>query len=145
MTLALTAFEARTDMLKHTRAASDDAPRAVRVKTTEEKWGAVLEGVLCMHGCVDASSLPPVYTALAATPKGGGEDCVAGSLPDPHEHARRGDDYSARLPPFHKRLIHGVPSPRHEFKRFGEQDLPATSLGNVYNVDAVALRRAAGL
>ena len=24
-----------------------------------------------MHGCVDASGLPPVYTALAATPKGG--------------------------------------------------------------------------
>ena len=24
-----------------------------------------------MHGCVDASGLPPVYAALAATPKGG--------------------------------------------------------------------------
>ena len=24
-----------------------------------------------MHGCVDASRLPPVYAALAATPKGG--------------------------------------------------------------------------
>ena len=71
MTFALTAFEARTDMLKHTRAASDGAPRAVRVKTPEEKWGAVLEGLLCMHRCVDVSVLPPVYAALAATPKGG--------------------------------------------------------------------------
>ena len=33
MTLALTVFEARTDMLEHTRAPSDGAPRAVRVKT----------------------------------------------------------------------------------------------------------------
>ena len=55
MTLSLTAFEARTDMLERTRAASDGAPRAVRVKTPEEKWGAVLEGALHMHGCVDAS------------------------------------------------------------------------------------------
>ena len=31
----------------------------------------MLEGALCMHGCVDASGLPPVYAALAATPKGG--------------------------------------------------------------------------
>ena len=30
-----------------------------------------MEGALRMHGCVDASGLPPVYTALAATPKGG--------------------------------------------------------------------------
>ena len=72
MTLALTAFEARMGMLKRTRTASDGAPRAVRVKTPEEKWGAVLEGVLRMHGCVDASVLPPVYAAFAATPKGGG-------------------------------------------------------------------------
>ena len=54
MTLALTAFEARPDMLERTCAASNGAPRAVRVKTTEEKWGAVLEGALHMHGCVDA-------------------------------------------------------------------------------------------
>ena len=33
--------------------------------------GGVLEGALHMHGCVDASGLPPVYSALAATPKGG--------------------------------------------------------------------------
>ena len=71
MTLALSAFEARTDMLKSTRAASDGAPRALRIKTPEERWGAVLEGALRMHGCVDASGLPPVYAALAATPKGG--------------------------------------------------------------------------
>ena len=71
MTLALSAFEARTDMLERTRAASDGAPRAVRVKTPEEKWGAVLEGALRMHRCVDASGLPPVYAALATTPKGG--------------------------------------------------------------------------
>ena len=71
MTLALSAFEARTDMLERTRAASDGSPRAVRVKTSEEKWGEVLEGTLRIHGCVDASGLPPVYAALATTPKGG--------------------------------------------------------------------------
>ena len=71
MTLALSDFEARTDMLERTCAASDGAPRVVRVKTPEERWGAVLEGALRMQGCVDASGLPPVYTALAATPKGG--------------------------------------------------------------------------
>ena len=49
MTIALSAFEARTDMLKRTRAASDGAPRSVRVKTLEVKWGAVLEGTLRMH------------------------------------------------------------------------------------------------
>ena len=70
-TLTLSAFEARTDMFEHTRAASDGAPRAVRVKTPEEKWGVVLEGALRMHGCVDASGLTPVYAALASTPKGG--------------------------------------------------------------------------
>ena len=42
-----------------------------RVKTPEEKWGAVLEGSLRMHGCVDAIGLPPVYAALVTTPKGG--------------------------------------------------------------------------
>ena len=71
MTLTITAFEAHTDMLEPTCVASDGAPRALRVKTPEERWGAVLEGALCIHVCVDASSLPPVYTALAATPKGG--------------------------------------------------------------------------
>ena len=35
MRLNLTAFEVRTDMLEHTRAASDGAPRVVRVKTPE--------------------------------------------------------------------------------------------------------------
>ena len=35
MTLALTSFEARTDMLERTRVASDGAPRALRVKTPE--------------------------------------------------------------------------------------------------------------
>ena len=69
MTLALSLFEARTDILEHTRAASDGAPRAVRVKTPEEKLGEVLEGALPMHGYVDASGLPPVYAALADTPK----------------------------------------------------------------------------
>ena len=71
MTLALTTFEARTDMLEHTRVASNSAPRVVRLKTPEEKWGEVLEGELRMHGCIDASRLPPVYSALAATPQGG--------------------------------------------------------------------------
>ena len=37
MTLTLTAFEARTDMLERTCVASDAAPRAVRVKTSEER------------------------------------------------------------------------------------------------------------
>ena len=71
MTLALTAFEARTDMLVRNRVASDSAPRALRAKTPEERWEAVLEGALRIHGCVDASVLPPVYAALAPTPKGG--------------------------------------------------------------------------
>ena len=34
-TLSLTSFEARTDMIERTRAASDGAPRAVRLKTPE--------------------------------------------------------------------------------------------------------------
>ena len=71
MTLTLTAFEASTDMLERTHVASDGAQRALRVKTPDERWGAVLEGALRIHGCVDASGLPPVYAALAATPKGG--------------------------------------------------------------------------
>ena len=71
MMFALTAFEARSDMLKRTCAASEGAPRELRVKTPEERWGAVLEGALNMHGCVDASGLPPVYSALAAAQKRG--------------------------------------------------------------------------
>ena len=78
MTLNLKVFEARTDMLERTCVASDGAPRAVRVKTPEEKWGAVLECALCMHGCVDASGLPSVYAALAVTPKGGGRIALQG-------------------------------------------------------------------
>ena len=46
MTLALTEFEARTDMLERTRVASNASPRVLRVKTPEESWGAVLEGAL---------------------------------------------------------------------------------------------------
>ena len=145
MMLALTAFEARMDVIERTCAASDGVPRAMRVKTPEDRWGAVLEGALCMHGCVDASGLPPVYAALAATPKGGREYRVVGSLPDPHECTRRSDVHSSRLHPLHERLIHGVLSPRHEFEQLGERDIPATSLGNVYNADTGALRRAAGL
>ena len=71
MTLALSAFKVRTDILERTRAAIDGAPKAVRVKKPEEKWGAVFEGALRMHGCVDASGLSPMYAALAATPNGG--------------------------------------------------------------------------
>ena len=78
MTLARTVFEARTDMLEHTHAASDGAPRDVRVKTPKERWGAVLEGTLRMHGCVDASGLPLVYAALAAKLKWGGRIALQG-------------------------------------------------------------------
>ena len=67
------------------------------------------------------------------------------SLPDPRELTRRGGVHSARLPPLHERLIHGVPSPRHELERLGDQDFFATILGNVYDVDTGALRRAAVL
>ena len=116
MTLALMAFEARTDMFDCTCVASDAAPRVMRLKTPEERWGAVLDGALRIHGCVDASGLPLVYAALAATPKGGGEDRVAGSLSDSRKRERRGDDHSARLPPLYQRLVHGVPTPRHEFE-----------------------------
>ena len=49
MTLVLSAFEARIDMLERTCAPSNGAPREVRVKKPEEKWGAVLEGALRMH------------------------------------------------------------------------------------------------
>ena len=38
-TLALTAFEARMNMLERTRVKSDCATRALRVKTLEERWG----------------------------------------------------------------------------------------------------------
>ena len=105
----------------------------------------MLEGELRIHGYVDASSLPPVYAALAPDTEGGGEDCIAGSLPDPHERARRSDDHSSHLSPLHKRLIHGVPTPRQKLERLREQDLPATSLGDVYDADTGSLRRAAGL
>ena len=64
MTLALTAFKARTHMLECTCVASDAPQKLLRVKTPEERWGAVLEGALRIHGCVDASGLPPVYAAL---------------------------------------------------------------------------------
>ena len=37
MTLALSAFGARTDMLERTHAESDGAPRAIRIKTPEER------------------------------------------------------------------------------------------------------------
>ena len=78
MTLALSAFEARTDILDRTSAASDGAPRAMRIKIPEERWEAVIEGALRMHRCVDASGLPPVYIALAATPKGGEKIALQG-------------------------------------------------------------------
>ena len=71
MTLALSAFEGHTDMLERTCAASDGSPRAIQIKSPKEKWGAVLEGALRMHLCVDASGLLLVCAALAATPKGG--------------------------------------------------------------------------
>ena len=71
MTLVLMAFEARTDMLKRTRVASNAAPNVLRMKTPEERWGTVSEGALRIHRCVDASGLPLVYAALATTPKGG--------------------------------------------------------------------------
>ena len=72
MMLALTAFEARMDMLERTRVASDAAPKVLGVKTPEKRWGAVLEGALRIYGCMDDSGLPLVYATLAATPKGGG-------------------------------------------------------------------------
>ena len=60
MTLALTSFEACTDTLKRTHVASGCAPRALRVKTPEERCGGVLAGALRIHGCVDASGVPLV-------------------------------------------------------------------------------------
>ena len=105
----------------------------------------MLEGALHIHGCLDASSLPTVYAAHAATPKGGGEDRVAGSLTDLCERARHGDNYSARLPPLHKRLVHVVPTLHHKFERLGEQDHPAPSLSDVYDSDTGTLRHAAGI
>ena len=87
MTLTPTTFEARTNMLERTRVANDAAPRALRVKTPEERWGAVLERALRIHGCVDASGLPPVYTPLAATPKGGERIALQG-LYQTHANAK---------------------------------------------------------
>ena len=78
MTLALTAFEARTEMMERTRLADSAASKAPKTKTPDERWGAVLEGALRIHGCVDASGLPPVYAALAATPKGGERSALQG-------------------------------------------------------------------
>ena len=95
MTLALSAFEARTDMLERTRAASDGAPRAIRIKTPKERWGSVLEGVLRMHGCVDASGLPPVYAALAATPKGGERIALQGL----YQTCTNAPDAATSIPP----------------------------------------------
>ena len=100
-----------------------------------------MEGALRMHGCVDVIGLLLVHAALAATPEGGEMIALQRLY---QTRARRGDNYSACLPPLHKKLIHGVPSPRHEFERLGERDLPATTLGNVYDADTGALRRAAG-
>ena len=71
MTLSPSAVEAHMDMLERTCAASGGAPRAIQIKNPEERWRAGLEGALRMHGCMDASGLPLVYAALAATPKGG--------------------------------------------------------------------------
>ena len=95
MTLALSAFEARTDMLKCNHTASNGAPREIRIKTLEERWGAVLEGALRMHGCVDASGLPPVYAALAATPKGG--ERIA--LQDLYQTRVNAPDAATSIPP----------------------------------------------
>ena len=100
-------------MLECTCAASDGPPRAVIVKMLEEKWGGVLEGALRMHGCVDVIGLLLVHAALAATPEGGEMIALQRLY---QTRARRGDNYSACLPPLHKKLIHGVPSPRHEFE-----------------------------
>ena len=145
MMLALTAFEARMDMLERTRVASDAAPKVLGVKTPEKRWGAVLEGALRIYGCMDDSGLPLVYATLAATPKGGGEDQIVGYLSDPCERERCGNEHSARIPPLCQRLVHGVPTPRHEFEQLGERDHPFPSIGDVPDADAGALRRAAGL
>ena len=74
-------------MLECTCAASDGATRALRVKTPEERWGAMLEGALRMHGCVNASGLQPVYAELALTPKGG-ERIVLQGLYQTHTNAQ---------------------------------------------------------
>ena len=71
MALALTAFEARMDMLERTRVASDGAPRALRVKKPEERWEAVLEDALHIHRCVDDSRHPLVSRQVQRTPVGG--------------------------------------------------------------------------
>ena len=139
MTLALSAFEACTDMLKCTRAASNGAPRAVRIKTLEERWVAVLEGALRMHRCVNASVLPTVYAALAATPKGGEKMALQGL----YQTRANAPDAATSIPhvclPSKKRLVHGVSSPRHKLGRLGERDLPATILGHVNHADTGAL------
>ena len=100
MTLALTTFKARTDMIKRTCVVSNASPKALRAKTPEERWGAVLEGALCIHGCVDASGLPPVYATLAATPKGGrGPRCRFSIRPARMRKARRRPFRPSASPP----------------------------------------------
>ena len=54
-----------------------------------------MEGALRMHGCVDAIGLPPVYAALAATPKGG-ERIVLQGLYHTHMNA---PDAATSIPP----------------------------------------------
>ena len=65
-------------------------------------------------------------------------------LVERRERTRRSDVHSARLPPLHKILVHGVSSPRHELERLGERDLPAASLVHVNHADTGALTCAAG-
>ena len=143
MILTLSAFEARTDMLECTRAVSDGAPRAVRIKIPEEIWGAVLEGVLRMHDCVNASGLTPVYTVLAAKPKGVERIALKGL----YQTRANTTDAATSIPPVclppHKRLFCGVSSPRHELEQLGERDIPAASLGHVNHADTGAFRCAA--
>ena len=148
MTLANSAFEARTDMLERTRAASNGAPRVVRIKNSGGEMGISTRERAPharMRGCERTTA------GLRRTrryTKGRGEDCVAGSLtdprkrtpPDPRKRTRRGDVHSARLPPLHKRLVHGVSSPHHELERLGERDITAASLGHVNHADKGALR-----
>ena len=61
-------------------------------------------------------------------------------LVERREHTRRGDVHSARLPPLHKILVHGVSSPRHELERPEDMDLPAAGLGHVNHADTGAFR-----
>ena len=113
MNLTLMAFEARTDMLERTRVASDASPRALRVKTPEDRWGAVLEGTLRIHGCVDASGLPPVYAALSAKSKGWrGTRCRVSIRPARTRKARRRPFRSSASPPPKTRSWRADTTPR---------------------------------